>query len=36
MLGARTAGLYSPDDKALYVVSRSGNLGLTGEVDLRL
>ena len=27
MLGEQVAGLYSPDDKALYVVSRSGKLG---------
>ncbi|MFL5725159.1 MAG: hypothetical protein ACJ77F_02375 [Chloroflexota bacterium] len=29
MLGESVAGLYSPDDKQLYVVSRSGNLGPT-------
>jgi hypothetical protein len=29
MLGSQVAGLYSPDDKALYVVSRSGKLGPT-------
>jgi hypothetical protein len=29
LLGEQVAGLYSPDDKALYVVSRSGNLGPT-------
>jgi hypothetical protein len=27
LLGEQVAGLYSPDDKKLYVVSRSGNLG---------
>lgn len=27
LLGSQVAGLYSPDDKKLYVVSRSGNLG---------
>ena len=27
LLGSQVAGLYSPDDKSLYVVSRSGNLG---------
>jgi hypothetical protein len=29
LLGEQVAGLYSPDDKALYVVSRSGKLGPT-------
>jgi hypothetical protein len=29
LLGEQVAGLYSPDDKALYVVSRSGALGPT-------
>jgi hypothetical protein len=29
MLGSQVAGLYSPDDKQLYVVSRSGNVGPT-------
>jgi len=29
MLGDQVAGLYSPDDKQLYVVSRSGKLGPT-------
>jgi hypothetical protein len=29
LLGEQVAGLYSPDDKQLYVVSRSGNLGPT-------
>jgi hypothetical protein len=29
LLGSQVAGLYSPDDKQLYVVSRSGNLGPT-------
>jgi hypothetical protein len=29
MLGSQVAGLYSPDDKQLYVVSRSGKLGPT-------
>jgi hypothetical protein len=29
LLGEHVAGLYSPDDKALYVVSRSGDLGPT-------
>jgi hypothetical protein len=27
LLGSQVAGLYSPDDKKLYVVSRSGGLG---------
>ena len=27
LLGSQVAGLYSPDDKALYVVSKSGGLG---------
>ncbi|MEO5941629.1 MAG: hypothetical protein ABIZ72_11360, partial [Candidatus Limnocylindrales bacterium] len=27
LLGSQVAGLYSPDDKQLYVVSRSGGLG---------
>jgi len=29
LLGEQVAGLYSPDDKQLYVVSRSGKLGPT-------
>ena len=29
LLGSQVAGLYSPDDKKLYVVSRSGALGAT-------
>jgi hypothetical protein len=29
MLGGQVAGLYNPDDKKMYVVSRSGNLGPT-------
>jgi hypothetical protein len=29
MLGSQVAGLYSPDDKQLYVVSRSGKIGPT-------
>ena len=29
LLGDQVAGLYSPDDKSLYVVSRSGKLGPT-------
>lgn len=29
LLGSQVAGLYSPDDKELYVVSRSGDLGPT-------
>ncbi|MEA2518709.1 MAG: hypothetical protein QOF49_789 [Chloroflexota bacterium] len=28
LLGSQVAGLYSPDDKKLYVVSRSGGLGV--------
>ena len=28
MLGSQVAGLYSPDDKKLYVVSRSGKIGV--------
>ena len=29
LLGSPVAGLYSPDDKEMYVVSRSGDLGPT-------
>jgi hypothetical protein len=29
LLGGQIAGLYNPDDKKMYVVSRSGNLGPT-------
>jgi len=29
LLGGQVAGLYNPDDKELYVVSKSGNLGPT-------
>src|SRR4029453_13571164 len=29
LLGSQVAGMYSPDDKELYVVSRSGKLGPT-------
>lgn len=29
LLGSQVAGLYSPDDKKLYVVSRSGAIGVT-------
>lgn len=29
LLGSQVAGLYNPDDKKLYVVSKSGNLGAT-------
>lgn len=32
LLGSQVAGLYSPDDKKLYVVSKSGNLGATEKV----
>jgi hypothetical protein len=32
MLGSQVAGLYSPDDKQLYVVSRSGRIGPTEKV----
>lgn len=32
LLGSQIAGLYSPDDKQLYVVSRSGNLGPSQKV----
>ena len=29
LLGSQVAGLYDPDDKALYVVSRSGQVGVS-------
>ena len=29
LLGSQVAGLYNPDDKKLYVVSKSGGLGVT-------
>ena len=32
LLGSQVAGLYSPDDKKLYVVSKSGGLGPTEKV----
>ncbi|HZC33016.1 MAG TPA: hypothetical protein VE640_06990, partial [Candidatus Bathyarchaeia archaeon] len=32
LLGSQVAGLYSPDDKKLYVVSKSGSLGATEKV----
>jgi hypothetical protein len=32
LLGSQVAGLYSPDDKKLYVVSKSGGLGATEKV----
>jgi hypothetical protein len=32
LLGSQVAGLYSPDDKKLYVVSRSGGLGPAEKV----
>jgi hypothetical protein len=32
LLGSQVAGLYSPDDKKLYVVSKSGALGPTERV----
>jgi hypothetical protein len=32
LLGSQVAGLYNPDDKQLYVVSKSGGLGPTEKV----
>jgi len=32
LLGSQVAGLYSPDDKKLYVVSKTGGLGATEKV----
>ena len=32
LLGSQVAGLYSPDDKKLYVVSKSGGIGATEKV----
>ncbi|HEX5823355.1 MAG TPA: hypothetical protein VFY18_02750 [Candidatus Limnocylindrales bacterium] len=32
LLGSQVAGLYNPDDKKLYVVSKSGGIGATEKV----